>query len=76
MKVYRNIPHVEYWYDRSTQCWWCMNVDDEGNQVGDAANAYTKQEIVDIAHGMCDDYIEPWIEKIPVVVDGKLFIQI
>ena len=45
MKVYR-LGMVEYWYDRSYRNWWCREVDADGNQVGDADHAYTKDEIL------------------------------
>ena len=44
-KVYKTGTY-EYWYDRSTKCWWMANFDDDGNQVGDAVDAYTKREIL------------------------------
>jgi hypothetical protein len=45
MKVYVS-DKVEYWYDRSTKCWWCAETDGKGNQVGDARHAYSKREIL------------------------------
>ena len=45
MKIY-NFGNVEYWYDRSTRCWWCAEFDNEKNQVGEAVHAYTKDEII------------------------------
>lgn len=47
MKTYQH-GMVEYWYDRSTRCWWAREVDAEGNQVGDAEHAYTRWEILAI----------------------------
>lgn len=44
-KVYKTGTY-QYWYDRSTKCWWMANFDDDGNQVGDAVDAYTKREIL------------------------------
>lgn len=48
MNIYR-VGMVEYWYTRSYRCWWCAEYDAEGNQVGDAEHAYTKEEIIEIA---------------------------
>lgn len=45
MKIYRD-GNIEYWYDRSTRCWWCREVDEEGNQVGTALDAYEKKSIL------------------------------
>lgn len=44
-KVYETSGY-QYWYDRSTKCWWMAKFDDEGNQDGDAVDAYTKREIL------------------------------
>ena len=50
MKI-RRIGNVQYWYDGNAgvRCWWAAEFDAEGNQVGDAVDAYTKDEIVQIA---------------------------
>lgn len=45
MKVYK-YKSYEYWYDRSYRTWYAIKLDAEGNQIGDAIDAYTKQEIV------------------------------
>lgn len=45
MNVYK-FGMIEYWYTRSYRCWWCAEYDEEGNQVGDADHAYTKDEIL------------------------------
>jgi hypothetical protein len=47
VKIYRH-NNIEYWYDRYTRCWWAREVDQEGNQIGDAEHAYTRGEIADI----------------------------
>ena len=36
----------QYWYDRSTRCWWAATFDSEGNQTCPAIDAYTKAEII------------------------------
>lgn len=41
-----NGVRYQYWYDRSTRCWWAIQTDAEGNQVNDAVDAYTKTEII------------------------------
>jgi len=46
MKIYK-LENFEYWYDPHNRSWWAMQVDKAtGYQVGDALNAYTKQEII------------------------------
>lgn len=45
MKVYK-YKSYEYWCDRSHRTWYAIRLDSEGNQVGDAIDAYTKQDIV------------------------------
>ena len=47
MKIYKR-GNYEYWYDRSTRCWYCAKFDKEGNKIGDASGAYTKPEIITI----------------------------
>lgn len=44
MNIYR-FGMIQYWYDRSTRCWWAAEFDADGNQEGDAVHAYTKDEI-------------------------------
>ena len=38
---------TDIFYDRSTRVWIGMVKDEQGNQVGDAEIAYTKQAVVD-----------------------------
>ena len=45
MNVY-SFGMIEYWYDRSTRCWWAREVDANGDQVGEADHAYTRDEIL------------------------------
>ncbi len=45
MKIYYGLNGWEYWYDRTTRCWWAAIFDADKNQVGDAINTYTKAEI-------------------------------
>lgn len=45
MKVYK-YKSYEYWYDRSYKTWFAIKVDAFGNQIGNAIDAYTKQDIV------------------------------
>ena len=45
-KLYHEIKGVEYWYDRHERCWYVMRIDQEGNQIGNSINAYTKREIL------------------------------
>lgn len=35
---------IEYWYDRHTRSWVVMQVDEEGNQIGEAKYCGTKEE--------------------------------
>lgn len=45
MKIY-NIGNWEYWYDRSTRCWWAGEFIN-GVQVGESLNSYRKKEIIE-----------------------------
>lgn len=45
MKIY-NIGNWEYWYDRSTKCWWAGKFIN-GVQVGESLNSYRKKEIIE-----------------------------
>lgn len=48
----------EYWYDRSTRCWWAAEFGDDLNQIGDAQHAYSKDEIlqqIDYLHDINDE---------------------
>lgn len=45
MKIYK-LHAYEYWYDRSYRSWYAIKLDEEGNQVGEALFAYTKEEII------------------------------
>jgi len=36
----------QYWYDRSNRCWWIARFDSDGNQIGAANHAYTKEEVL------------------------------
>tara|TARA_R110002051_G_C8494963_1_gene463799 strand:+ start:289 stop:600 length:312 start_codon:yes stop_codon:yes gene_type:complete len=48
MKVYKK-EDFEYWYDRSTQCWWAIEIDPKtGYQVKDAHDSYRKDQIIEI----------------------------
>lgn len=47
MKIYQ-LRDWEYWYDRSTRCWWAARLDASGYQIGEAINAYTKAEILQL----------------------------
>lgn len=45
MKIYHS-GDWEYWYDRSTRCWWTALFEQgTGIQIGDAIHAYTRAEI-------------------------------
>jgi len=46
MKIH-TIGNFQYWYDRSMQCWWGADYDNEGNQISDAEHAYTKQQLLE-----------------------------
>lgn len=35
---------IEYWYDRHARSWVVMQVDEEGNQIGEAEYCGTKEE--------------------------------
>lgn len=48
MKVHRDIPGWEYWWDASWRTWCAMQVDGQGNQIGDCQYEYTRREIVDL----------------------------
>jgi hypothetical protein len=59
MKVHRDIPGVEYWYDPHMRCWYSAPCDEEGN-LADSQNAYTKSEIIEIAKAQAEwrnDYL-------------------
>lgn len=45
MKVYK-LKDWEYWYDRSYRTWYAIKLDEDGYQIGDAIDAYTKDEII------------------------------
>ena len=49
-KIYNAANGWEYWYDYTTKCWFCARFDSEGNQDGDAMDAYTKREIIEIVN--------------------------
>jgi len=38
--------HFEVYYDRPTRSWWGYWMDDEGNQVGDAVNAASRDWVL------------------------------
>lgn len=44
MKIYK-LNDFEYWYNRSYHTWYAIRLDAEGNQVGDALFAYSKEQI-------------------------------
>ena len=46
MKIYRLPGGIEYWYDRSTRCWYAAPYDAEGNQLEATVDAYTKEGIL------------------------------
>lgn len=49
MKVHKQTidgRNFEHWYDRHTRCWWAAEFDAEGNQIGAAEHAYTRDEIL------------------------------
>lgn len=50
MKVHRDIPGVEYWYDPHCRCWFAARVDSVGN-LGPSVNAYTRREILRLIKG-------------------------
>ena len=45
MKIYKK-NNYEYWYDRSTRCWWAAMFEN-GCQIGESFNCYTKEDIED-----------------------------
>lgn len=47
-KIYKDVPGVEYWYDRRTRAWYAASVDANGN-LRESVDAYTKREIKLIA---------------------------
>ncbi len=49
MKIHTLKAGVQFWYDRSTRCWWAAQFDARGNQVGKAIDAATRGEIVRLA---------------------------
>jgi phage terminase large subunit-like protein len=43
-------PHNwQMYYDRATRAWWAYEIDAEGNQIGDAVSAYTREECKEAA---------------------------
>jgi hypothetical protein len=44
MKIYK-INNVEFWYDRSQRVWWASLKDANGNQIGNAVHAATRDGI-------------------------------
>lgn len=49
MKIHNLQDGVQYWYDKSTRCWWAARFDASGNQIGKAIDAATRAEIVRLA---------------------------
>jgi hypothetical protein len=45
MKIHK-YKDYELWYDRTTRCWFAAKFDSNGYQIGDAIDAYTKQELI------------------------------
>lgn len=45
MRVHRDIPGVEFWYNPNTRAWYAATVDAGGN-LGESVNAYTRQEVL------------------------------
>jgi hypothetical protein len=58
MKIYEYENGVEYWYDRSTKCWWTAKFDRDHNQIGDAVHAYTMEEIIECAEDLALDGVD------------------
>lgn len=54
MKIHE-YKNIQYWYDASTKCWWCMGVDFAGNQNSEAVHAYSKHEIVEIVKSIAKE---------------------
>lgn len=44
MKIHK-AGGVEYWYDRSVRCWYAAKRDADGNQIGNAVHAATREGI-------------------------------
>ena len=52
MTIHHAGDGVQYWYDRSTRCWWAARFDAAGNQIGNADHGYSRREIEAIAAQM------------------------
>jgi hypothetical protein len=48
MKIHKDIPGVEYWWDHYVRTWYAATVDSKGN-LGPTVDAYTKREIIKLA---------------------------
>tara|TARA_Y100000310_G_scaffold171492_2_gene171684 strand:- start:9 stop:329 length:321 start_codon:yes stop_codon:yes gene_type:complete len=49
MKVHKEIPGWEYWYDATNnggQSWWGMKVDAQGNQLEEAIHHHLKSSLM------------------------------
>jgi hypothetical protein len=44
VKTYR-LRDVRYWFDRETRVWWAARYDADGNQIGNAVHAATRDGI-------------------------------
>lgn len=52
VKIHTAPGGVQFWYDRQTRCWWAARFDEDGNQIGQAVHAYTRQEIEQAAQDL------------------------
>lgn len=80
MKIYRDIPGWEYWYDRTRnggRSWWGMRVDPEGNQLGEAIYYHLKSsllaEISERDNQMTlETFLNWYVEKEAAVSDAEV----
>jgi len=63
MNIYHAAGGWQYWYDRSTRCWWAAQFDGDGYQQGDAEHAYTRAEIEELIAVTARDEV-PAVRKV------------